>query len=146
MKKLLVVTMIAVVGFVGWRIKASHPTHDLAANRLWVDHMPRGERDIFNVFLLLDEESIGVFQKLSAWTGAYEGFRYEASQGELRIVYPQTGDRDKAQVRARTCNENGMDYCLEIDGASRGVKRYYSMKGWEIDSRQAAETLVQHLK
>jgi hypothetical protein len=25
-----------------------------------------------------------------------------------------------------------MDFCLELDGASRGVKRYYSREGWEI--------------
>ena len=26
-----------------------------------------------------------------------------------------------------------MDFCLELDGASRGVKRYYSREGWYID-------------
>ena len=36
------------------------------------------------------------------------------------------------RVKARRCSENGMDFCLELDGASRGAKRYYSREGWEI--------------
>ena len=145
MKKLLALSLVAIVGIVGWRMRAPHETQDLAADRLWIDHIPRGERDIVNLFVLLDHEAIGVFQKMSAWTGAYEGFRYEANGGQLRIVYPQTGDREKIRVRASACKEEGMDYCLEIQGASRGVKRYYSRKGWEIDSREAAEKRVDEL-
>ena len=25
-----------------------------------------------------------------------------------------------------------MDFCLELEGSSRGVKKYYSREGWEI--------------
>jgi hypothetical protein len=25
-----------------------------------------------------------------------------------------------------------MDFCLDLEGASRGVKHYYSREGWEI--------------
>ena len=46
-----------------------------------------------------------------------------------------------------------MDFCLELDGASRGAKRYYSREGWEIgqahdiDSvKHRAEMLVNSLE
>jgi hypothetical protein len=86
------------------------------------------------VFAAISEEPFGVFQAASTWKGAYELFRYQASGNELRIVYPQNNERETVKHKARKCSENQMDYCLELDGGSRGVKRYYSRKGWEIDS------------
>ena len=85
------------------------------------------------VFAAISEHSVGVFQATSQWRGAYEAFRYEASGGEMRLVFPQSGDRETVRVKARRCNEQGMDFCLELDGASRGAKRYYSREGWEIN-------------
>jgi hypothetical protein len=45
-----------------------------------------------------------------------------------------------------------MDYCLELSGASRGVKRYYSRKGFEIgasasveDARALVDALVESI-
>jgi hypothetical protein len=117
----------------------------LAYDRLWIDHLPRNDRDTIEVFAALTEHSMGVFQAASSWKGTYEGFRFEARGDELRAVYPQTGDKDKIRIRARACNERGMNFCLDIEGASRGVKRYYSREGWEIESRDAADTIVHSL-
>ena len=50
------------------------------------------------------------------------------------MLFPQNGDREKVVINASHCNKCGMDYCLEVRGASRGVTQYYSRKGWEIDS------------
>jgi hypothetical protein len=132
MKKavVIIVAVIAVVSLWTWK-RAARPER-LVADRIWIDHIPRSERDTIRVFALISEHSVGVFQATSQWRGAYEVFRYEASGGELRIVFPQTGDRETVRVKARRCNESGMDFCLELDGASRGVKRYYSREGWEI--------------
>jgi hypothetical protein len=104
----------------------------LVTDRIWIDRLPRQERDTINVFGALSEEAVGVFQAASQWRGSYEVFRFEASGGEMRLIYPQTGARETVRTRARRCNENQMDFCLELDGASRGVKRYYSKEGWEI--------------
>ena len=45
------------------------------------------------------------------------------------------------KVRAWPCRERGMDYCLELTGASRGVKRYRSKEGWEIGAATRPEQL-----
>src|SRR5215472_8126973 len=50
----------------------------LLVDRLWIDHLPRGERDAFNVFMLMSQQPMGVFQKATAWQGAYEMFKYNA--------------------------------------------------------------------
>jgi hypothetical protein len=105
----------------------------LAFDRLWIDHVPRGETDKINVFVALGEEAIGVFQQASAWQGNYDLFRFEASGNEIRTFFPQTKQRERLTVRTRECHDvEHMDYCLDISGGSHGVKHYYSQKGWEI--------------
>jgi hypothetical protein len=138
MKKLLLLVVVATVGVVAWRwqsnAKETPSDARLVTDRLWIDHLPRNDRDVFQAFAALSEEPMGVFQETSVWKGSYEVFRYEGHGDELRIVFPQNGDRETVRAKARTCNEGGMDYCLELSGTKRGAKRYYSRKGWEIGS------------
>ena len=136
MKKpiLLVIAAVVVVASLwGWK-RATHPAENrLVTDRIWIDHIPRNERDTIRVFAAVSEHAVGVFQATSQWRGAFEAFRYEGRGDELRLLFPQTGDRETVRAKARRCDDGGMDFCLELDGASRGVKRYYSRKGWEID-------------
>lgn len=103
-------------------------------DRLWIDHIPRNDRDTVQIFVAITDEPMGIFQATSQWKGEFELFRYEQHGDELRILFPQTGTRDRVRAKATECNKNGMDYCLELEGSSRGVKRYYSREGWEIGS------------
>ena len=38
-----------------------------------------------------------------------------------------------------------MDYCLELRGASRGVKRYRSKTGWQIGGATRPEQLLERI-
>ena len=133
MNKLLVVAGVAALGVGAWRVKAHYDTTDggvnkLLVDRVWIDHLPRHERELVNVFALFSEHKIGVFDQRSAWTGSFEAFRYSRGEGKLDAVFPQTGAKEQYSVKVRTCSENGMDYCLDIDGGKHGVKNYFSMK------------------
>ncbi|HWU91119.1 MAG TPA: hypothetical protein VN253_27825 [Kofleriaceae bacterium] len=141
MKKLLILAMISTCAVAGWRVlgggggdgATTHDDSKLALDRIWIDHMPKNERDQVSAFLAITDEPLGIFQTTSVWKGRFEMFRYEARGDELRIHYPQDNERERVKVNAHRCDEDDFDYCLELDGASRGVKRYYSRKGWEID-------------
>lgn len=158
MKKLLILAMVSTCAFAGWRVLRGEggaggadratAAHDdkLVLDRVWIDHMPRTERDEVSVFVAITDEPMGVFQTSSAWKGHYELFRYEAHGGELRIVYPQDSSRDRVKAHAHKCSKDGFDYCLELDGASRGVKRYYSRKGWEIDGVRTPAALRERVE
>lgn len=147
-KTLLVVALATTATYSAWNwMRSDGPaasstaaqTDDrLALDRIWIDHVPRNDRDTFQIFAAITQEPFGLFQAASQWKGAYELFRYEAHGNEMRLVYPQTGDREKVKVSARACTEKGFDYCLELSGASRGVKRYYSLEGWVIDGARTA--------
>ena len=152
MKKALFATAaIAMAGYGVYRWTDSTPaptrdaTHEMVKDRLWVDHLPRTERDTIQVFAALTEQPVGVFQAASMWKGQYELFRYESRGDEFRIIYPQNGDREAVTLKATRCNKGGMDYCLEVRGSSRGVKQYYSQEGWEIGSVRDIEALQHKL-
>jgi hypothetical protein len=140
-KSLLLITVVA-VAVSAWRWRhVDEPAADanrLIADRIWLDHIPRGDKDTVEAFFANSKDALGLFAASSQWRGRYELFRYEASGGELRVVYPQTGERERVRVRARRCTDHGMDFCLDIEGASRGVKKYYSRKGWEVDHARDA--------
>jgi len=148
-KALIAVAALGVTaGAWHWRSSGSDDTattSKLAFNRLWIDHMPKNERDTVQVLAMFDPDAVGIFQAASMWRGAHELFKFEANGGDLRIVYPQTGDKTKAKVKAKKCNDNGFDYCLELDGAGRGVTKYYSYEGWELDGMTAVGAKVDAL-
>jgi hypothetical protein len=149
MKKLLVLVVVSAVGVGAWRWHStpadSGSDAHLVQDRIWIDHVPKNDRDTFQVFLALTEQPVGIYQKTSAWQGSFEIFRYEMHGGELRVIFPQNGDRETVRAKARTCSEAGMDYCLELSGGTRGAKRYYSRKGWEVGSLADEQTKLDEL-
>ena len=150
MKKLLILVLAVGATFGAWRWRSAGDAHatdsKLAFNRIWIDHMPRNDKDVINLFVLIDSDAVGVFQATSAWKGSYEIFRYEANGDEVRMVFPQNNEKSKAKVSARKCSDKGFDYCLDLDGSSRGVHKYYSIEGWEIDQRQALQNKIDALE
>lgn len=147
-KALLGLAAISTLGYAGYSMfgdseSTIRSNEQLVLDRLWVDHIPRSERDTFQVFMALTEEPVGVFQAASRWRGDYELFQHETQGGEMRILYPHTGERETAKVKATECNEGQMDFCLEIHNASRGVKKYYSREGWEIGAKNIDQVRTQ---
>ncbi len=146
MKKLALIPVLAAVVYGGYRMRAhetAHTTVDVR-DRVWIDHLPRNDRDTINVFALLTQQPVGIFQATSAWKGGFEAFRYEKQGNEIRALFPQNGDRERITVSECPCDVRGMDYCLEVSGSSRGVKKYYSRKDWIIESRDQVDGVVQH--
>lgn len=153
-KALMVVAALAAGGYATYRWQAPDASpravktvdDSIVQDRLWIDHMPRNDRDTIQVFLALTQEPVGAFQAASAWQGKYEIFKYEKTGGELRAVFPQTGSRETMKLKATECDTGGMDYCLDIVGSSHGAKRYYSREEWVIGSMPDATKLTATLK
>ena len=137
-KKPLLLLAVAVVAALVLTRLWTHDSDDaadpaLVFNRVWIDQLPRDAKQTFNTFIAATEQPIGIFHTGSQWKGGYEVFGHKLKGDQLRIVYLQENQTETVKVRAWPCGEKGMDYCLELTGASRGVKRYRSMQGWEID-------------
>jgi hypothetical protein len=141
---LLAVAVVAALALARWWTHGSDDAADptLVFDRIWLDELPRKPQQTFNTFVAATEEPIGLFHTGSQLKGTYEIFSYKASGDRLRVVYPQSNESETVKVRAWACRERGMDYCLELTGASRGVKRYRSKEGWEIRAATRPEQLL----
>jgi hypothetical protein len=152
MKKLLVVLLVVGTAVAAWRWRSGSSESEaiddkLVFDRLWVDHMPRNDKDTIQIFAAITDEPIGIFQETSVWKGAFELFRYESHDGEIRMVFPQSNEKNKVKAKARACSDKrDMDYCLELTGTNRGVKKYYSRKGWEIDGNHMQDRIESMLR
>ena len=138
MKKLALVMVLCLVGGLGWRQlrRSAHDAPDpkLLFDRFWIDHEPRQPEDKFLVLLVESEHPFGRFVKRTLWTGNWEAFHYHVvprEDGVLDLLFGATNERQRIRYSARRCNENKFDFCLEVSGSSRGVRRYYSKKEWQ---------------
>ena len=146
-KALLALAVISTASFATYKFTRTAPEVKVdkisALDRIWIDHLPKTETDTINIFAAITEEPMGIFQATSMWKGQHELFVYEAHSDTIRATYPQDRSREELKVTATSCNEvRDMDYCLVIKGASRGPKKYYSRKGWEIDSASSADDVA----
>ncbi len=146
MRKVLVAAAIAATGYGVWHWQAEPATRDVVRDRLWVDHVPRSERESFKVFVVMKDRPFGAFHDGSLWKGSYERFRYEMQGSQIRMLFPQNGDRENVRLNVSRCDQDGMDYCLQLDGSSRGVKRYYSREDWVIRSLDDADAKLRTLE
>ena len=147
MKKPLLILALVVVGVLVLAIWTTGPVGEVSVfDRIWIDQLPSKPRDTGNAFVAVTKQPMGVFQSASQYKGSYELFTYKANGDELQIVYPQTDDKEKVTVRASKCKERDMDYCLELSGSTRGVKRYRSRRGWEIDKSTQLEQVLSRVE
>jgi hypothetical protein len=135
MKKLALLGLFVGVVVVAWRAWR-HDAGDtkLVFDRFWLDHEPRNGKDQFHALVLMGEHPVGHFALQTPWSGAWEGFHYHMvprHEDQLDLLRPDEKPQ-RVTVRARACSEGGFDFCLELEGSSRGAKRYYSRKGWEF--------------
>jgi hypothetical protein len=145
MRKLLVVAAVVAGTYAAWhwhQPDVESATRNLALNRLWIDHMPTGERDPFNVFVAHAPPGFGGFAQETQWHGQMERFRFDIEGNVIHAVFPWSRTREDITLRARPCHEHDMDYCLDVSGSSHGVARYYSLVGWERKDGEDADQLV----
>jgi hypothetical protein len=137
-----VITLIG-VGYSTLR-SDSGDSSKLLVGRIWLDHLPTKDTEHFEVFVAVEKEPVGVFQRASQFEGAYAMFRYELrGDDKVQLLFPQDKSKHEVRYKAAACNVKGFDYCLEIEGAPRGAKRYLSRKEWELEGQDPAALRAQ---
>jgi hypothetical protein len=144
MRKLVIAGMLLTLGTFAWRASRDSPDAKLVFNRVWLDHLPRGETDRFHALIIGTDRPIGHFAEQTPWTGQWEGFRYDAAggEGQLDLRFPASGKRERVTFKARRCDEGGFDYCLDVTGSSRGPTRYFSKKQWGRPNGDAIDPAI----
>lgn len=105
----------------------------LILNRPWIDAVPEKPTDYMNVFVMIDRQSIGVFQKASQYRLTAELFKHKRDKNSVTLAFPQSGKQAKVTYRVWECDDlDGMDLCLELSqNPWGGPKRYHSARDWE---------------
>lgn len=144
MKKLCFVMLLLGVAFFVWRSsrrsdEAADRGESLVFGRVWVDHLPQSDTDALQLFAAVKDDAHGIFDQRSAWQGQWELFRYEPrGDGQLEVYYPQSKTKQWLTYRAWKCSEQRQfDYCLQLT-VGKSARKYYSQRGWEIDSLAGA--------
>ena len=143
------VACVLILGFRWWRArtpparggagagaaKAEDPR--LILERPWIDRLPEKATEHINAFLMIDRESLGIFQKASQYQIFLELFRHKrggtSAKPEVGFAFPQTGKQAKVKYRIWSCDElDGFDLCLELSrNPWGGPTRYHSARDWE---------------
>ncbi|HIE51630.1 MAG TPA: hypothetical protein EYP85_07700 [Armatimonadetes bacterium] len=134
---------LIVGGLVVWGLWSSRTPNaprpqqrELLLDRLWIERLPRSERDKFHLFVALFQNQVGMFLYQSLWEGEWTGFQWHFRQGDerLHLRFPQTGQTAAIEWKITRSDRPGFDYCLTMKGNPRGPHRWYSKRGWEIRS------------
>ena len=114
-------------------------------NRIWVDKIPTSDKEFMNLFVTITEEEIGVFQQQSQFHGDFDLFTFDQANNNFVVTMLQTDKTYKVSCKVNLKEENGFDMSLEINGAPRGPKKYYSRKKWIIESLSDKEALLDEI-
>lgn len=143
MKKLALAAVLAAVAVAGWRYhRHDAPDAALLFHRAWLDHIPRDQKEKFQVLFVNADHPFGHFAARTVWTGQLEFFHYHVipkEPGTIDFLFGATQEIQRVRYTARRCDENGFDFCLELGGTSRGVARYYSKREWTVEDRALDE-------
>ncbi|MFT3694931.1 MAG: hypothetical protein QM831_17405 [Kofleriaceae bacterium] len=150
MKKLLVVAGVAGMAVGGWKLSHRHHTDGggTVTNQLWLDHMPKNDRDLTHVLIALHDKDprgdVGILNYGSAWRANINIFKFEKSGDSLRVLFPQNGFKAQWTTKVSHCSVDQFTLCLEVT-APRGTFRYFSRDEWVIDSADAGRALEQKI-
>lgn len=127
---------LGVVAWAGssWIADAPSAPSD-AVNRVWLERLPKNQRDIVGHFVMIDHEGrrFGATGRSSRWRHDVEVFKWALEEDRLVQVFPQTRAKVKSKVEAGRCDApRPFDMCLELT-SSAGKTTFYSRHDWVIE-------------
>ena len=115
----------------------------LMTDRLWIDHIPRNERDMVTHMYFSEAERIGVLGRASKWRQQGELFEWSSADSQLTLRFPQTDQSVTVPVKVFACKGQApepFDLCLEIKQGRKGLT-LYSVTDWGESGQELLTTL-----
>jgi hypothetical protein len=111
----------------------------LVQNHIYIDHLPKNERDMVKHIAFVDHEEYGKFGvrgQGSRFRFFNDVLKWQRNGNRIVSKVLQTGDDVKATFRAWKCKGDAprpLDLCLELKEGDRTM-RFYSNHEWIIES------------
>lgn len=105
-------------------------------NQLWLERMPRDERDMVYATVLIEHEKhrVGVVARGSRWRGYQDAFVWRLEGDRLRARFPQDDKRYQVTVKTWECEgqvPRPFQLCLEVRNGDQSL-RFFSRKDWVV--------------
>lgn len=98
-------------------------------NRNWMDRWPTSATENLKVYRFTPAMGGGVFQDRTLFAGHFELFTYEIGDGELRIDWPHTRERETVDFKIERVNgPEPFDLRLTLGDNLRGPKVFYGRR------------------
>jgi hypothetical protein len=111
------------------RAVSSKEAKTLLIDRNWIDRMPETEKDKLYVYRFVPSMGGGVYQDRTLFKGTFELFMFEATDGEIKFVLPETKETVTSKfVIEKVDGPAPFDLKLTISDDPRGPKVYYGMR------------------
>lgn len=118
-----------------------------AINQIWIDHIPRNDRDMITHFVLVDHRDgqFGAVGHSSQWRHIVDVFRWQLQGKTLRMFFPQ--DRVKGQVEIETWRCEGeapapFELCMKMTNKNGRSFMLYSRDDWKIEPNDVHDSLA----
>jgi hypothetical protein len=119
-----------------------------AVNQLWIDHVPRDDRDMITHMVLIDHRDgqFGAFGHSSQWRHQIEVFRWQLQGSTLGMYFPQ--DRVRGQVKVETWSCAGeapapFELCMRLTNKEGRSMVLYSREDWKIEPHDVHDSLTE---
>lgn len=101
----------------------------LLIDRVWVDSQPEKLTDYVQATYVSSRQSIGVFQKASAYDYRFEVFKWKRDGGKVDFTFPQSSKSTSVKFTIKKCDDlPPFDLCLDLsENPWGGPKRYHGM-------------------
>jgi len=110
-------------------------------NQLWVERLPRSDRDeVASLLFLAPEDSnqrLGAFARSSTWKRRVDLFRYGLVGQRARLVFPQDGHSVVVDLKTYACEGRApapFTLCLDVTAGDGRTATLYSLDDWEVTS------------
>jgi hypothetical protein len=118
-----------------------------AVNQLWIDHVPRDDRDMITHFVLIDhpQGQFGAIGHSSQWRHIIDVFRWQLQRDTLRMFFPQERARAQVQIETWRCEGEApapFELCMKLTNKNGRSFMFYSRDDWKIEPRGVAESIA----
>jgi hypothetical protein len=150
--KLIALTLVGACSFGVWKLGSALLSDETqgtehAVNQLWIDHMPRDDRDMITHFVMVDhpQGKFGALGHSSQWRHMVDVFRWKLSGSKLELFFPQDRARGEVQIETWECEGEApapFELCMKMTNKQGRSFMLYSREEWEINPRNVADALA----
>ena len=118
-----------------------------AVNQVWIDHIPRNDRDMIAHMVLVDhrEGQFGAIGRSSQWRHMIDVFKWQLRGDSLRVFFPQERARGQVKIETWECQGEApapFELCMRMTAKNGESAMLYSRHDWKVEPHAVEDSLA----